>query len=171
MAPVSVPTARSRAAVDSARSLDVIDVIEIKASYGLGVPPGVVLVLRDFRPLEPDSLVGQLAMVRNPMGDHWLAEVEGTRDHGTTVSIHLAGLTRENLPIGSVVTFPRLSGPLEEKLFGPSDDTREPSCGDESIVLDEGIYPSETYPIVRKIMRAAWNNPAMDEYDEYREGP
>jgi hypothetical protein len=119
MAHASVQTARSRAAVESARSLDVIDVIEIKASYNLGVAPGVVLVLRDFRPAEPDSLVGQIALVRNPMGDHWLAEVEGTRDHGTTISIHLAGLGPGDIPIGSVVHFPSLAGPAAER-FRPS---------------------------------------------------
>jgi hypothetical protein len=119
MVPISVPTARSRAAVDSARSLDVIDVIEIKASYNLGVAPGVVLVLRDFRPAEPPSLVGKIALVRNPRGDHWLAEVEGTRDHGTTVSIHLAGLGPGEIPVGSVVYFPALAGPVAER-FRPS---------------------------------------------------
>jgi hypothetical protein len=106
----SAPIARSRPAVDSARSLDVIDIIEIKASYGLAVAPGIVLVLRDFRPADPQSLVGQLALVRNPTGDHWLAEVEGARDHGTTVSIHLAGLGPGDIPIGSVVHFPALAG-------------------------------------------------------------
>jgi hypothetical protein len=119
MAPASVPTARSRAVIDSARPFEVIDVIEIKSSYDLGVSPGVVLVLRDFRPEETSSLVGQIALIRNPMGDHWLAEIEGTRDHGTTVSIHLAGLGPGEIPIGSVVHFPSLAGPAAER-FRPS---------------------------------------------------
>ncbi len=112
----SAPIARSLAAVDSARPLDVIDVIEIKASYGLAAAPGIILVLRDFRPSNPQSLVGQIALVRTPIGDHWLAEVEGTRDHGTTVSIHLAGLGPSEIPIGSVVHFPSLAGPVVEKV-------------------------------------------------------
>jgi hypothetical protein len=119
MAPVSVPTARSRPTIDSARALEVVDVIEIKAGYNLGVAPGVVLILRDFRPADPGWLVGRVALVRNPAGDHWLAEVEGTRDHGTTVSIHLAGLGPAEIPVGSVVHFPSLAGPAAER-FRPS---------------------------------------------------
>lgn len=82
------------------------DAFDIKASYGPGQAPGVVLVLESFPMESPRSLVGHPVKVWTPEGRSRVVPVDDVRDHGKTVSLFFKGLGRADLPAGSVVEFP-----------------------------------------------------------------
>jgi hypothetical protein len=75
---------------DSFSGFHVTDVVEIDPAYGLGAS-GVVLVLEDFRPSDPDAMVGHAVDIRLPGGWTLSGEIAGVRDHGPTASILLSG--------------------------------------------------------------------------------
>jgi hypothetical protein len=85
-------------ASEPAASYPVIDVVEVKVSYGAPAP-GFILVPAGFRPASPESLVGEFVVIEppGPPGNGYgiLAAIVGVRDHGTTTSILV-----ENWPEG-----------------------------------------------------------------------
>ena len=124
---MGLASARTRANPkdENVPSFRVADVIVIDPNFGLGLG-GIVLVLDNFRPIEPKSLVGQAVTIRLP-GDWTLSgEIAGVRDHGATSSILLAnwpdGFPRPS--VGWQVAFPNIdtiaceSGPPEYSTRG-----------------------------------------------------
>jgi hypothetical protein len=103
MQPPADPSRRSPSA--ARRWARVGDIFEIKASYGLDSPPGVVAVLDNFPSPDPESFVGRIAEIRTEAGHQFAARVSATRDHGPTISLFFEGLGREDIPIGSRIGF------------------------------------------------------------------
>jgi hypothetical protein len=77
-------------APEPAMSYPVIDVVEVKVSYGAPAP-GFILVPAGFQPASPESLVGEFVVIEPPglPGSRYgiLAEIVDVRDHGPTISI------------------------------------------------------------------------------------
>ena len=101
--------AKAHPATEIDRELAIIDVFNHKAGNALPFPPGVILVLDAFRPADREALVDRYALIRTPGGLSALAKVSATRDHGSTISILIGGLSSETIPIGSTVSFPASS--------------------------------------------------------------
>lgn len=83
---------RTNPTTESAPGFLVSDVIDIDPAYGLDAS-GVILVLDDFRPADPASLVGTFADILLPGGWTLWGEIAGVRDHGPTGSILLVNWT------------------------------------------------------------------------------
>lgn len=94
------------------------DSLTRKKLEGWPEPAGVILVLEDCRPDDPDSLVGKRVSIRAAHDLLIEAPVAAVRDHGPSVSILIAGLNREIIPIGSEVRF--LDDALEDPLASSS---------------------------------------------------
>lgn len=108
MGQASVQTSISPAA-KSDQAVRVIDVVKIDPKLGLSAS-GFVLVLEDFRPAEPTSLVGQSMVIQLQEGWTLTGEIAGVRDHGTTVSVLLKNWP-DQFPRPAIdwrVTFPGL---------------------------------------------------------------
>ena len=86
-------------------SARVADVFEIKASYGLESPPGVVVVLENFPSTALESFIGRAVDIRTEAGRRFAARVGATRNHGSTISLFFERLCREDVPIGSSIGF------------------------------------------------------------------
>jgi hypothetical protein len=82
----------------------VVDIIVMKESYGIVHAPGIVAILGDCRPSDPQGLIGRTACIRTPDGLSRLARIDATRDHGKTISFFFKGLASEDVPIGSFIT-------------------------------------------------------------------
>jgi hypothetical protein len=96
MAPASAPKKASPAA-DLAKGHPIIDVVEVRTSYG-APEPGFILIPADFRPAPPEALAGEIVVIEPPGGWAILGKIADARDHGTTISLLV-----ENWP----VDFPR----------------------------------------------------------------
>jgi hypothetical protein len=88
---------------DARREVRVQDAFDIRPSYGLDHEPGVVLVLDSFVVEDPQAWIGTVTRVRTPSGRAWHVVIDDIRDHGTTISLFVKNLTREDLPVGSTV--------------------------------------------------------------------
>ncbi len=84
----------------------VVDTIEMKESYGIAHAPGIVAILEDYRPADPQGYVGRTARIHSPDGLSRLARIDGARDHGKTISFFFKGLTRTDVPIGAFIALP-----------------------------------------------------------------
>jgi len=111
-------SARKRASLapDPAASYPVIDVVEVKVSYGAPAP-GFILVPDGFRPTSPESLVGEIAVIW-PLGTPGnrypiLATIIGVRDHGTTTSLLVEDWPADFPPpkVGWSIQVPNADGP------------------------------------------------------------
>lgn len=79
------------------------DAFESKSSYGINYPEGVVAVLDDFAYRTPRKFVGKVARIVAGSGGPIRATIDDVRNHGTTISLFFAGLTKRDVPIGSMV--------------------------------------------------------------------
>ena len=82
-----------------------MDSINHRHRAGDPAGPGVILVLSECRPPDPESLIGLPAVIHSTSGVVMIAPVAVVRDHGTTISILIEGLSRDAVPIGSDVGF------------------------------------------------------------------
>ncbi len=81
------------------------DSINHRRHEGQPEKPGVILVLRGCRPLDPDALIGRSVLIKSTLGVMMISPVGAVRDHGATISILVEGLSRDVVPIGSDVGF------------------------------------------------------------------
>ena len=102
--PHSGPTRPSRE-IQPEASYDVLDSINHRQGDRQSAPVGVILVLDRCRIDQPQDLVGTLAQVTSPRGLFLISTVAAVKDHGPTISIMIEGPTRDQLPIGSAVSF------------------------------------------------------------------
>jgi hypothetical protein len=79
------------------------DSFDSKASDNLDDPPGVVAVLDGFRYRGPRRLIGKPARIVTAGGTPIRATIDDARDHGTTISFFFKGLSKRDVPIGSIV--------------------------------------------------------------------
>ena len=114
-------SARRRASpvAEIAAEYPIIDVVEVRTSYGAPAP-GFVLVLGGFTPPDPDALSGTSVGIH--VGEGWtiLGEIAGIRDHGPAASILLEnwpdGFPRPKL--GWMVEIPELTTSIEHSVGG-----------------------------------------------------
>lgn len=83
----------------------VMDSISHRRREGDPSGPGVILVLRDCHPENPESLIGVPALIHSIIGMVMVAPVAAVRDHGSTISVLIEGLSRDAVPIGSDLGF------------------------------------------------------------------
>ncbi len=103
-------------APDPATSYPVIDVVEVKVSYGAPTP-GFILVPGGFCPASPESMVDEVVVVSSagPPGKRYdfLCRIVGVRDHGTTTSLLIEDWPLNYPPpqIGWTIQVPNTAGP------------------------------------------------------------
>ena len=81
----------------------IVDLIELKADYGLHHSPGIVAVLDSQPGFDPEEFVGVSVRITSPDGATVTARVAEFGDHGPAFSFYLPGLSRNDLSIGSMV--------------------------------------------------------------------
>lgn len=84
--------------------VQVHDAFESKASYNLDDPPGMVAVLEGFASRSPGRFIGQAVRIVTGSGTPIRATIDDARDHGTTISFFFKGLSKRDVPIGSIVS-------------------------------------------------------------------
>jgi hypothetical protein len=80
------------------------DAFDSKTSYNLDGPPGVVAVLDGFAYRGPGRFIGKAVRIDAGAGDSIRATIDDARDHGTTISFFFKGLSKRDVPIGSIVS-------------------------------------------------------------------
>jgi hypothetical protein len=80
------------------------DAFDSKALYNPDDPPGVVAVLDGFAYRGPGRFVGRAVRIDTGAGDPIRATIDDARDHGTTISFFFKGLSKRDVPIGSIVS-------------------------------------------------------------------
>jgi len=80
------------------------DTFEIRAAYKPGVVPGLVVVLAGYPDRQPRRHVGKVATLTRPDGSSLRAAVAEAKDHGPTISLFFPGLSKVDIPIGSIAT-------------------------------------------------------------------
>ena len=80
------------------------DAFDSKASYNLDYPPGVVAVLEGFASRGPGRFIGKAVRIVTGSGTPIRATIDDARDHGTTISFFFKGLSKRDVPIGSIVS-------------------------------------------------------------------
>lgn len=79
------------------------DAFDLKDSYGLDHDPGVILVLEPNPVQDPQALLRRRVRVSTPQGSVRRVTIDAVEDHGPTFSLFLKNLTRDDVPIGSLV--------------------------------------------------------------------
>ncbi|MEO6811057.1 MAG: hypothetical protein ABI353_18255 [Isosphaeraceae bacterium] len=79
------------------------DVFELKASYHLDHPPGVVVVLDAFPYRYPRRFVGKVVKIISGPGEGVRATIDEAKSHHATISFFFKGLSKQDISVGSTV--------------------------------------------------------------------
>jgi len=79
------------------------DVFESKPSYQLDYPVGVAVVLDAFPYRYPRRFVGKEVKIVTGTKQEIRATIDDARDHTTTIGFFFKGLSKRDVPVGSLV--------------------------------------------------------------------
>lgn len=96
--------------VESPAVVRVIDTIEVNASHPVDHAPGLVAILDNYRPANMTDLIGRVVGLRDDAGRTTTARIDDVRDHGATISLFFAGLSKAEVPVGSWVELDERTG-------------------------------------------------------------